>query len=141
MSPGLAEWLSHPVTLILIGVVVGLLCVVVELLLRSLLELGNVRFQGILEEHPGLIGNHEPVHMSRVIDVLRWLQICGLGVLWLVVFRYPGLSDNMSAVVAFLTPFILQAVVGGGAIVYPDVFLYPIRVGVTEELYKGINTV
>jgi len=54
MSWGFTAWLVHPVTLGLAAAAVATLFVVIELLLRSLSQLGNVRFQGILEEHPEL---------------------------------------------------------------------------------------
>ncbi len=107
MTAGLTAWLSHPVTLVLIGTIFGLLVVVIELLLRSLLKFGNVRFQGILEEHPSLIGTASGVHLSRVIDVLRWLQIAGLTIVWLVVFLFPGLASYHPVLIAVLLPLVL----------------------------------
>jgi len=116
MSSGIAAWVSHPVTLALSGLALVLLFAVVELLLRSLAELGNVRFQGILEEHPGLFGAQTGLHLSRLIDVLRWLQLACLGILWLAVFRFPGIEVVAKMAAAVLLPLaaaILARVVVG----------------------------
>ncbi|MCK5376646.1 MAG: HlyC/CorC family transporter [Acidobacteria bacterium] len=108
---GLAAWLSHPVTLGLAGLVLMLLFSVIELLLRALAELGNVRFQGILEEHPGLFGGEIGVHVSRLIDVLRWLQLACIGLLWLVVFRFPELDGWRAVAVSAALPVVLMVLV------------------------------
>ncbi len=108
---GLAAWLSHPVTLGLAGLVLMLLFSVIELLLRALAELGNVRFQGILEEHPGLFGGEIGVHVSRLIDVLRWLQLACIGLLWLVVFRFPELDGWRAVAVGAALPVVLMVLV------------------------------
>jgi len=108
---GLAAWLSHPVTLGLAGLVLMLLFSVIELLLRALAELGNVRFQGILEEHPGLFGGEIGVHLSRLIDVLRWLQLACIGLLWLVVFRFPELDGWRAVAVGAALPVVLMVLV------------------------------
>jgi CBS domain containing-hemolysin-like protein len=100
-------WIAHPVTLAIGGTAVALLFVIIELLLRSLTQLGNVRFQGILEEHPGLFGGATSVHVSRLVDVLRWLQLGCLGLLWLVVFRYPGLELKLAIALAAAVPAVL----------------------------------
>ena len=112
MSSGLVVWLSHPVTLSLAGLMLMLLFSVIELLLRALAELGNVRFQGILEEHPGLfLVGEVGVHLSRLLDVLRWLQLACLGLLWLVVFRYPGLDGWSAIAVGAVLPVALMVLV------------------------------
>jgi len=85
MSGILAAWLNHPVTLGLLVTFVALLFAASELLLRSLAELGNVRFQGILEENPTLFGGGSGVQVSHIIDVGRWMQLVLLGVLWFVI--------------------------------------------------------
>jgi CBS domain containing-hemolysin-like protein len=107
VKEGLAAWIAHPVTLAIAGVAVSVLFVIIELLLRSLTQLGNVRFQGILEGHPGLFGAATPVHVSRLVDVLRWLQLGCLGLLWLVVFRYPGLELESAVILAVGVPVVL----------------------------------
>jgi len=117
MSSGFAAWLVHPVTLGLAAAAVAALFVVIELLLRSLSQLGNVRFQGILEEHPELFSSVSTVHVSRLIDVLRWLQLGCLGVLWLVVVRFPGLEFGAAAAVALALPIVL--VVAARSVVRP----------------------
>jgi CBS domain containing-hemolysin-like protein len=109
--------LVHPVTLGLAAAAVAALFVVIELLLRSLSQLGNVRFQGILEEHPELFNSATTVHVSRLIDVLRWIQLGCLGLLWLVVFRFPGLESGAAAAVALALPIVL--VVAARSVVRP----------------------
>jgi CBS domain containing-hemolysin-like protein len=109
--------LVHPVTLGLAAAAVAALFVVIELLLRSLSQLGNVRFQGILEEHPELFNSATTVHVSRLIDVLRWIQLGYLGLLWLVVFRFPGLESGAAAAVALALPIVL--VVAARSVVRP----------------------
>ena len=84
-------WLGSPVTLILAGAAVAGFIVVLELLVSSLARLGNVRFQGVLEDHPKIL---PPVvdldtHLSRLTDILRWIQIASIGALWLVVGSLP----------------------------------------------------
>ena len=54
MSEELASWWNHPLTITLLVSVTAVLFAVSELLLRSLADLGNVRFQGLLEENPCL---------------------------------------------------------------------------------------
>jgi CBS domain containing-hemolysin-like protein len=111
MSSGFAAWLVHPVTLGIAAAAVATLFVVIELLLRSLPQLGNVRFQGILEEHPGLFSSASTVHVSRLIDVLRWIQLGCLGLLWLLVLRFPGLAFAAAAAVAMVLPIVLVVAV------------------------------
>jgi len=111
MNDDLVAWLSHPVTLGLGGLVLMVVFAVIDLLLRTLGELGNVRFQGILGEHPGLLGGQAGVHVSRLADVLRWLQLGCVGLLWLVVFRVPGLGGLSAVVVAAAVPMVLMALV------------------------------
>jgi CBS domain containing-hemolysin-like protein len=110
MSSGFAAWLAHPVTLGFAAVTVGALFVVIELLLRSLSQLGNVRFQGILEEHPELFGSDTTVHVSRLIDVLRWLQLGCLGLLWFLVSRFPGIGSWTAFAAAVILPLLLVLV-------------------------------
>jgi CBS domain containing-hemolysin-like protein len=110
MSDGLATWLNHPVTLSLIISVASVLFAAFELLMRSLAELGNVRFQGILEENPTLFGGRRDVQVSHIIDVGRWLQIALLGILWLVVARFPGFADSEKLVAAVILPFVLAGI-------------------------------
>jgi CBS domain containing-hemolysin-like protein len=102
MSEGLASWLNHPVTVTLAVTVVSVLFAASELLLRSLADLGNVRFQGILEEYPTLFGGRTGVQVSHIIDVGRWLQLALLGALWLVMagFSEIGGVERLAAAVA-----------------------------------------
>jgi len=111
MSWGFTAWLVHPVTLGLAAAAVATLFVVIELLLRSLSQLGNVRFQGILEEHPELFSSASTVHVSRLIDVLRWIQLGCLGLFWLSVLRFPGLEFGAAAAVALALPIVLVVAV------------------------------
>jgi CBS domain containing-hemolysin-like protein len=109
MTVGLAAWLNHPVTLTLVVVVVAVLFAASELLLRSLAELGNVRFQGILEENSNLFGGRTGVQVSHIIDVGRWLQLTLLGVLWLVVARFSGVGAAERLAAAVALPLVLIA--------------------------------
>ncbi|MCP4897395.1 MAG: HlyC/CorC family transporter [bacterium] len=105
MNPDIAGWLSHPVTLILTGVVVALLFSIVEVLLRSLSEIGNVRFQGLLEDFSGLVPSaaNTSIHVSMLLDVLRWIEIGCVGVLWIVLTRLPDIRlELLLAICAFL---------------------------------------
>jgi CBS domain containing-hemolysin-like protein len=110
MSGDLAGWVTHPVTLGLIAIAVGLLFAVIEILLRSLAQLENVRFQGILEEHPGLLGETPGLHLSRLVDLLRWLQMASLGLLWLVVWSVPRMPFELALVMAAALPALLAVV-------------------------------
>jgi len=110
MSSGFAAWLAHPVTLAFAAVAVAALFVVIELLLRSLSQLGNVRFQGILEEHPELFDSDTTVHVSRLIDVLRWLQLGCLGLLWFLISRFPGIGSWTAIAAAVILPLLLVLV-------------------------------
>ncbi len=111
MSTGLMAWLGHPVTLAIVGVAAAALFAVAELVLRSLPQLGNVRFQGILEGNPGLLGATTGIHVSRLIDVMRWLQLACFGVIGVVVVFHPGLDDQSRLAVAVGLPLVLVAIV------------------------------
>lgn len=91
MSATLAAWLANPVTLALLAVAITGLFVVVELLLSRLARLGNVRFQGIVEDHPTILTSvvDHDTHLSKVTDILRWIGMAALGCLWLVIVRFP----------------------------------------------------
>jgi CBS domain containing-hemolysin-like protein len=83
-------WLNNPVTLALAAVALTGYLTVLELLVSTLARLGNVRFQGILEDHPKIL---PPVvdldtHLSKLTDLLRWIEIAALGLLWLVIGRF-----------------------------------------------------
>jgi CBS domain containing-hemolysin-like protein len=131
MRAGLASWLSDPVTLSLVACLLGVLYAVTEALLRSLPRLGNVRFQGILEEHPGLGGVPAGVHVSRVIDVVRWLQLLCLGCSWLIVFNFPGLAGWSGLVVAVAVPLFLTAAV--------RLTMHPLSEGVVVSMLKLVG--
>ncbi len=109
----------NPMTLTFIGLVLALLFCVIEVLLRSLAEFGNVRFQGIIEDHPKLfpLPAGADLHLSRLQDVLRWLQIASLGLLWIdLLWLFPSLlskHDWMIAgflLVGLVVPFVLVLV-------------------------------
>ena len=91
MKAILAAWLVNPVTLALTGAVLAGFFVVIELLLSSLARFGNVRFQGIIEDHPGVLTQvvDQDTHLSKVTDILRWIEIAALGLLWLVIDQLP----------------------------------------------------
>jgi len=109
MTVGLAAWLNHPVTLALVVIVVAVLFAASELLLRSLAELGNVRFQGLLEENPNLFGGRTGVQVAHIIDVGRWLQFTLLGVLWMAEARFPGVGGGEKWAAAVALPLVLIA--------------------------------
>jgi CBS domain containing-hemolysin-like protein len=111
MSTGLMAWLGHPVTLAIAGVAAAALFAIAELVLRSLPQFGNVRFQGILEGNPGLLGSTTGIHVSRLIDVMRWLQLVCFGVFGMVVISYPGLDDMARLAAAVALPLVLVAIV------------------------------
>jgi CBS domain containing-hemolysin-like protein len=107
MSAVLQAWVNHPVTMALVVTVISMLFAASELLLRSLAELGNVRFQGILEENPSLFGGRTGVQVSHIIDVGRWMQLALVGALWLLVARFPGVSVGESLAAAIALPLVL----------------------------------
>jgi CBS domain containing-hemolysin-like protein len=109
MSEGLAAWWNHPLTVTLLVSTTAVLFAVSELLLRSLADLGNVRFQGILEENPSLFGGRVGVQVSHVIDVGRWLQFALIGILWLLVSGFPDSSGNWNLAAAVALPAVLVA--------------------------------
>jgi len=107
----LAAWIGHPVTLALAGLVAATLFVVIEVLLRSLAAMGNVRFQGILDDHPRLLrsSGESGLHLSLVTEVLRWLLIASVGLLWLIIFTYPGVGRILALALSVLLPVVLVA--------------------------------
>ncbi len=111
MMEDLNAWLIHPLTLGLAGVVVTAVLVTLEVLLRSLGELGNVRFQGLLEDHGNLLpmSPDTSLHLSRLIDVVRWLQILTVGLLWLVLLAHPGVGIVRGLLLCVLLPPALVA--------------------------------
>jgi CBS domain containing-hemolysin-like protein len=111
MKAALSLWLGHPATLILSGTVLAASIVILELLLASLARLGNVRFQGILEDNErelAAIARSE-VHLSRVTDVLRWTEIGCLGLLWLTIGNADGFEPWHRAVAAVSISVVLVA--------------------------------
>jgi CBS domain containing-hemolysin-like protein len=98
MKEAAVDWLGHPLTLTLAAAILLVLFSVLEILLRSLAEIGNVRFQGMLDEHRSLlpVNGDASVHLSRLLDVLRWLQIATVGVLWLVLVPMPGVDRALA---------------------------------------------
>ena len=107
MSEGMAAWFNHPVTVTLALTLVSVLFAASELLLRSLAELGNVRFQGILEENPTLFRGKTGVQVSHIIDVGRWLQLVLLGVLWFELARFPDAGGVEKLAAAVALPLVL----------------------------------
>lgn len=114
MNSHIASWLSHPVTVTLVASLFAALFAVIELLLRSLASIGNVRFQGMLEDHDRLlpIDGDAALHLSRLLDVLRWLQLACAGVMWLVIFRIPNLDAAGALMVCVAVPAILIVISG-----------------------------
>ena len=112
MSTHIASWLGHPVTSLLAAALLGMFLLVVEVLLRSLAEMGNVRFQGMLEDHPKLlpVKGETLLHVSRLTDVLRWLVIACAGLLWFVLLRLAGDDRSVAVALAVLVPAGLIAI-------------------------------
>lgn len=101
MKTTVVAWLMNPVTLALAGAVIAGFFVVIELLLSSLARLGNVRFQGVIEDNPTVLTSvvDHDAHLSRVTDILRWIGIATLGCLWLVIGQFPW-AETWQRVVA-----------------------------------------
>ncbi len=112
MEADLAEWLGHPVTLSLLSLAAALLLLTLESLLRNLAELGNVRFQGILDDHEKLLPleGGAAFHISRLLDVLRWLQVLTIGVLWLILVRMSWLSPPWTLALAVAVPVLVVVI-------------------------------
>jgi putative hemolysin len=111
VTADIASWLLHPVTLTLAGLGLVLFFATTEVLARSLVEIENVRFQGMLEDHERLfrVDTDAPLHVSRVVDVVRWLQIAAVGMLWIVIFQFPDISATTALLLCLLVPLITVA--------------------------------
>lgn len=97
MSSDLVLWLANPVTLALALALAGLVFLMLEILAGGLGELGNVRFQGLLEDNPGLLSaghDGQPPQLSRLLDAIRWVEILVLSVIWALAI---GLAGETSA--------------------------------------------
>jgi CBS domain containing-hemolysin-like protein len=110
-----ASWLTHTVTLILAGVGLLLLLCALEILLRSLAEIGNVRFQGTLEDHPRLfrIGREGALHVSVMLDALRWLQMASLALLWIVILVVSSDYRTYGCILCLLLPILVILLIRG----------------------------
>ncbi|NOZ78682.1 MAG: HlyC/CorC family transporter [Acidobacteria bacterium] len=104
MEAQLAGWLLNPVTLTLAGVILLAVVVVFETLSRRLAEMGNVRFQGLLDDHQNLIpvAGSAPFALSRLLDVLRWLEVGLLWLVWVVLAAFPAVSGRGALGLALL---------------------------------------
>lgn len=111
MDADLAGWLAHPVTLGLAILAAALLFLTLEALLRRLAELGNVRFQGVLDDHPRLLPVAEgaTLHLSRLLEALRWMELASVGALWLILSRLPGLDPGWALAIAVVVPVAMVA--------------------------------
>lgn len=120
MKATLAAWLVNPVTLVLTGAVVAGIFVVVELLLSSLSRLGNVRFQGILEDHPKVLPPvvGRDIHLSKLSDILRWMEVASLGFLWLLIGQFPWAETwhRVAAAIVVTAVLILVTRISGGSL-------------------------
>jgi CBS domain containing-hemolysin-like protein len=112
MNAHITSWLGHPVTLALAAVVLGLLLLLVEILLRSLAEMGNVRFQGMLEDNKKLlpVDGETLLHLSRLLDVLRWLELVCVGLLWLALSRLSSGDRVLAIVLAVAVPAVVVVI-------------------------------
>ena len=120
MKEILVVWFGSPVTLVLAGVLVAGLFIVLELLAASLARLGNVRFQGILEDHPNILPSsvgHDS-HLSAITDILRWVEISSLGLLWLVIGRWAWSESwhRVAAAVLITGALVLLTRISGGSL-------------------------
>ncbi len=88
MKADVVNWLLHPVTLTLLGAAVFVVMLLAEILQRRLSEFGNVRFQGLVEDHEALLalGSQEHVVLSPVLTALRWIQMVCLFLVWTLLF-------------------------------------------------------
>jgi putative hemolysin len=109
MNGQVLNWLAHPVTLTLVLFALGILLLVAEILIRRLAEFGNVRFQGLVEDHASLLAldGDEPLHLSAVSIALRWLQMAALGVFWLTLFTVVPQALAASLLVGALVPVLV----------------------------------
>ncbi len=113
MKAEVVNWITHPVTLALIaGLIFGLM-LLAEILLRRLSEFGNVRFQGLVEDHEDLLalGRQEHVVLSPILTALRWIQMVGLVLVWtLILFATDfGTVGVLGAALAVLVAVALLA--------------------------------
>ena len=109
MSGDLAAWLASPITLALAGAFLVLVVLLCEILLHTLAELGNVRFQGLIDDHPHLLPAHgeDGLHLSRVLDAARWVQVGATLVLAAILLRFPGLGPVQAIAITLLVPLAL----------------------------------
>jgi CBS domain containing-hemolysin-like protein len=105
MMATVMSWLHHPVTLALAGTAVVLLLIILELLARRLAEMGNVRFQGLLDDHETLFPfiRQFPLPLSRVLDALRWLVILATWLMWVIIGTLPGMRWSWALAGALAT--------------------------------------
>ena len=120
MKAILVAWLVNPVTLALAGVVVAGFFIAIDLLLSNLARLGNVRFQGIIEDHPRVLPPvvERHIHLSKLTDILRWIEIAALGFLLLVIGQLPWAETwhRVAAVVVVTGALILTARISAGSL-------------------------
>jgi CBS domain containing-hemolysin-like protein len=120
VKESLVVWIDSPVTMALAAAVVGGFFVVFELLAAGLARLGNVRFQGILEDHPKLLpaAADREIHLSTLTDILRWVEIALLGVLWLIIGRvqWPESWHRVAAAVVVTAVLVLLSRFSGGSL-------------------------
>ncbi len=88
MTVDLMSWAVHPVTIGIAVSAVVLLYATIEVLLGGLGLMGNIRFQGMLDDHEDLlpVADDGSLPLAPVLSVLRWLQIASLLGLAVVVF-------------------------------------------------------
>lgn len=108
MRLDLAGWVGHPVTLSLAALATTLLLLTLEMLLHGLAQTGNVRFQGLLDDHQRLFpfARDKALPLSRVLDLLRWLEIACVGLLWLLALVFPGLETGAAVACAVGVPLV-----------------------------------
>lgn len=95
-----------------LGMVLGLEFLLLEVVLRALAEIGNVRFQGLIDDHPGLMPALDSgrLHLSRVVNVLRLTQLLAALVAATALARLPFLSR--AGVLAPLAVLVAMLIIG-----------------------------
>jgi putative hemolysin len=109
MNGQLLSWLTHPVTLTLVLVALGMLALITEILIRRLAEFGNVRFQGLVEDHAALlsVNGEEPLHLASVSIALRWYQMVVVGLFWATLFAATQIGLGAAFVVGIAVPVLV----------------------------------
>jgi len=124
MTSELVLWFANPVTLALALGLAGLLFLLLEVLAGGLGELGNVRFQGLLEDNPGLLPAEQEerqLQLSRVLDAIRWAEVLVISGIWILAILLRQGASPWRLAWGLAVPLAAAALAGAG------------RRGITEE--------